>query len=82
VPDHVAGPIDRDMQRELLIQMRDEYPGSLHFLPLQGTYPTKAIHANLMYLEEHGLCVSSLSKEMVGFSYLGGGRITARGLTS
>jgi hypothetical protein len=68
------------MQRALLVQMRDEYPDSLDFLPLQGTYPTKAIHANLLYLEEHGLCESSLSRNMVGFSYIGGARITARGL--
>jgi hypothetical protein len=80
VSDQTAGPLDREMQQALLMEMRDQYPEHLHFLPLDGQYPTKAIHANLIYLEENALCDSGLKPNMVGYSYIGGARITARGL--
>jgi hypothetical protein len=80
VSDQTKGPIDREMQRAILAELRDEYPGHLHFLPLDGQYPPGAIRANLLYLEEHGLCDSGLRLDATGYSYVGGARITARGL--
>jgi hypothetical protein len=62
------------------MEMRDQYPEPLRQIPLHEKHPTEAILPNLIYLEEHGLCASGLSRNMVGFSYIGGAKITARGL--
>jgi hypothetical protein len=78
--DDGSGPINREMQRALLMEMRDQYPEHLRYLPLQEQHPREAIYANLLYLEEHGLCDSGLKPNMTGYSYIGGASISARGL--
>ena len=71
--------IDRELQRALLIAMRDCFPEPLDQLPEPGPDGSPGIHANLLYLQEHGLCDAGLLRNMASYSYAGA-TITARGL--
>jgi len=74
-----GGPLDRDLQRTLLLAMRDCYPKEYaddQFVNLNAN----ALEANLLYLEEHGLCVAGLSPSIGGDYAWYGSKITARGL--
>lgn len=72
-------PLDRDLQRDLLMQMRRRYP-----LPAEEYAEAEEpkLIANLVYLEEHGLCESSLDRALLNapMRLLDGPTITARGL--
>ncbi len=46
--------LDRDLQRRILLQLRDTYPGPFNF-PLDSYPSTPGVEGNLRYLEEHGL---------------------------
>ena len=77
-PEESDGPIDRALQLELLQQMRQAYPRAVGFAPPQAEELKFA--ANLVYLEEHGLCQSGVSvfaNQSPHFQY---STITARGL--
>ena len=73
------GPIDRRLQRALLLAMRDCYPELMRSFP-DGVGDDPATDANLLYLEEHGLCDAGLSQNMSGGYGWRGSKITARGL--
>jgi hypothetical protein len=78
--DQEAGPVDRELQRSLLLAMRDCYPELLYELPATIDAAKPRVDTNLFYLEEHGLCDSGLSPNAAGYSVIRGPRITARGL--
>lgn len=78
--DQGGGPINRELQRNLLLAMRDRYPNRLHQPTIPGDVTVSAFHANLLYLEEHGLCEAGLGETMSGYFNLSGAKITARGL--
>jgi hypothetical protein len=70
-------PLDRGLQRELLLAMQNVYPDVLR------EYTTTAesrAEANLLYLEDHGLCDSGITSNLRGGFAFVGCRITARGL--
>jgi hypothetical protein len=75
--DQNRSPLDRNLQRDLLLAMQAAYPDLLR------NYTTTAesrAEANLLYLEEHGLCESGLTQSLDGHFQFSGCRITARGL--
>ena len=49
-----GGPLDRELQRALLLQMQDIYPRNV--VRFSGVGPLAAVGANIAYLSEHGLC--------------------------
>lgn len=75
-----AGPLDRRLQRQLLQEMRAAYPGAAS--DTAATADEDRLNANLLYLEEHGLCRSGLSRSSLEgfFGRLSGPTITAAGL--
>src|SRR5579863_2592521 len=73
-------PLDRQLQRELLFLMRGAYPERLYRLPDMPGIEERTIFANLIYLEEHGLCDAGTSLALDGHISWGGSKITARGL--
>lgn len=73
-------PIDRALQRELLLLMRDEYPRTLLGIPEIPDASRESIYTNLRYLEEHGLCESGLLYGVDGRPSWGGATLTAKGL--
>ena len=71
--------LSRDKQRELLLQLREVYPGSASFRP-EPDETVQELAANLMYLEEHGLCDSGVRVGIDGHIMLNPSRITAAGI--
>lgn len=70
--------IDRDLQRQLLEKMRDGYPRGVTFDMTPEQHQTYA--ANLVYLAEHGLCVSGVVMTDDERLHFGPATITAAGL--
>ena len=77
-----TGPLDSDLQRTLLLAMRDCYLERLYELPASIAADLPIVHANLLYLEEHRLCEAGLSPNLVGYTVIDGPKITARGIDS
>jgi hypothetical protein len=73
-------PLNRDLQRELLLLMRDKYPGMTRETPEISDVGEQNIYINLKYLEEHGLCKPLLRQALDGKFAYGGSSITAKGL--
>lgn len=76
-----TSPLDRTLQRELLMQMQAVYPNAIPRLASYAKDPGRErIEANLLYLEAHGLCEAGLSANQSGGFESFGACITARGL--
>lgn len=73
-------PLDRAMQRALLLAMRKVYPAPIREAPVGIKQDSREFDANLLYLEDHGLCDAGLHGSMSGEYSWGGATITARGL--
>src|SRR5271169_1802463 len=74
-------PIDRKLQRDLLLLLRSAYPNEINSLP--ADFEMSAAIPNLKYLEEHNLCKSGLGwrGNMINqYVWAGGAKITAQGL--
>lgn len=71
--------LDRAMQFRFLQAMADEYPESCHQPPPEYATQPKAALANLLYLEEHGLCIANVQRA-IGIINWGFPVITAKGL--
>jgi hypothetical protein len=71
--------LSREKQRELLLQLRELYPGSGSFQLGPGE-TAQEVAANLVYLEEHGLCESGVQVGIDGHIMLNPSRITAAGI--
>jgi len=78
--DKKASPINRALQRDLLLLMRDKYPGTLIEEPQVPDISSDYLKANLWYLQEHGLCDSGLVKYGDGGFAWSGATINERGL--
>jgi hypothetical protein len=73
-------PIDRALQLELLLLLRDAYPRTLIEIPEISSADQESIFTNLWYLQAHGLCDSGLIPSLdAGFSW-SGATLTAAGL--
>ena len=70
--------LSRTLQRQILESLAAAYPQSVKFAELPGS--NDAASANVAYLEEHGLCKSSVSTAMNGATRRGPSSITMRGL--
>lgn len=75
-----GSPLNRDLQRKLLLIMRDAYPDRLRQIPDVDGYSQHEITTNLCYLEEHQLCDAGLTRNMDGTFASNGARISANGL--
>ena len=73
-----AGPLDRELQRALLLEMQSVYPSVILDFE-SGEDREAALIANLAYLDGHGLCSAKLMHTSGGI-YMDGAVITARGL--
>src|SRR5258706_3276536 len=69
----------REKQRDLLLQLREFYPGSATFRS-KTNEELHEIAINLKYLEEHGLCISGVNVGLDGHMMLSASCITAAGL--
>lgn len=78
--DEIPSPINRELQRELLLLLRSKYPRTLIDIPIISDVSQQSIYTNLWYLQEHGLCDSGLSPHLDGCFTWGGATITAKGL--
>jgi hypothetical protein len=80
--EETKSPLDRALQRDLLLKMQVVYPGRFTQIPAEETDPAwEPMKANLLYLEEHGLCQSGFSENQNGtFEMIRLPRITAQGL--
>ena len=73
--------MDRNLQKTLLEQMREVYPGPFSDFGSEDRSPSDIERAALVYLEEHGLCSSGISLfEHGNWGWAGEARITAAGL--
>lgn len=70
--------IDRKLQKEILLKMREAYPLSVNFSDLPGQDQEKI--ANLYYLCGHGLCQYNGRISVDGFFQHGNAEITVSGL--
>lgn len=77
--DHVS-PIDRKLQREMLLALRDHYPEAILSFRNVINEDANKVDANVAYLEEHGLCEARRSAALNGRVTYTGTKITARGL--
>ena len=75
-----ATPIDRALQRKMLLQMREQYPAPVRRFADLNTADWTSIVLNLLYLGEHGLCNPGLSQALGGQYNWGGSSITAKGI--
>ncbi len=82
IPDDLhQSPLDRSLQRKLLLLMRDVYPQPIYKIwALVPDTGDDATVANLVYLEEHGLCDAGIRVNQDGSYGFTGAKITARGL--
>lgn len=73
--------LDRDLQRTILLQLREAYPELVHFQTL-GVAKHPDFHPNAFYLTAHGLIEPvALRRDVMGTpSQVFTGRITAAGL--
>lgn len=75
--------IDRTLQRQILQALADVYPdlGTKALGALKQLAKEDVVIGNLLYLEEHGLIVSGVTRQFSGFLINGGHlKITAKGL--
>jgi hypothetical protein len=70
--------IDRTLQREMLEEMRKEYPRWVCYAP--AFEDQQRIAANLLYLSENGLCESGVEIGVDGHLHFGNSTISAAGL--
>ena len=77
--DQKPSPLNRALQRDLLLLLRDEYPRTLIEIPEISDVSEQSIFMNLWYLQEHGLCESGLSQVADG-RFIWSGTLTAKGL--
>lgn len=73
------GPLDRALQHRFLLAMRQADPARITEPPEGVSMDDAAIDANLLYLEEHGLCDAGRRPNLTGYTWLGA-KISARGL--
>lgn len=71
--------LSRQKQSELLLRLREVYPAHAYFR-VDGDEEQREVAANLMYLEEHGLCDGGVQVGVDGHIMLGPSSITASGL--
>jgi hypothetical protein len=71
--------MDRDLQKDLLLKMRDCYPHPMFGYPDGRNVSYAALNA-LLYLHDHGLCEAQISRGLSGNLGWGGATINARGL--
>jgi hypothetical protein len=71
--------LSRQKQSDLLLQLKERYPAHGHF-QCETDEEQREIAANLLYLEEHRLCVSGVRIGADGYIQLGAASITAAGL--
>lgn len=78
---HQPAKLDREMQFRLLRSLADAYPQRCTRPPPEYAAQPKTVLANLLYLDEHGLCVAHI-EEWMGENGMGWGYpiITAKGL--
>jgi hypothetical protein len=79
-PDRGTGPIDRDLQRKLLMELRGIYPNWLFPFQSGPSVEVDTKIANLAYLKEHGLCQFTIPNPLGDNLRVCGAKITARGL--
>jgi hypothetical protein len=75
-----GSPINRHLQHELLLILRDEYPCRVVEFPQPWDRDQNKIARNLLYLEEHGLCLAGVVLSADNRLSFGGASITAKGL--
>jgi hypothetical protein len=78
-PDEKRTMISREIQQEILFQLREVYPAHTCF-SADSEEEQRKLAANLNYLEEHGLCVGGVQIGTNGYIMLGASSITAAGL--
>jgi hypothetical protein len=71
--------LSREKQRELLLQLREVYPAHASFR-VDSEEEGREVAANLMYLQEHGLCNSGVQIGADAHIMFGASSITAAGL--
>ncbi len=74
-----GSPLDRALQREMLTEMQAVYPELVRTIKGQKK-PKPEWIGNLVYLQEHGLCVAQMGVGIDGHWNWGGAKITAKGL--
>lgn len=72
--------LDRDFQRQLLLQLRDNYPRRIDPNRLWGRQTDNRLLVNLSYLAEHGLVEMTTKTMANGEMDMGFARITASGM--
>jgi len=72
-----ASPLDRALQRELLLAMRAEWPRPVEYHPQSRT---EELVANVFYLDAHGLCTATKVQPLAAPWWVISAAITARGL--
>ncbi|WP_166883008.1 hypothetical protein [Pantoea sp. Cy-639] len=73
--------MNRELQRELLAELRDHYPGRSSSVYGMGEYSQAECVANLIYMQEHGLVESGIEfSGLSGAKTLTQAKITAKGL--
>jgi hypothetical protein len=72
--------LDRQLQFKLLELMRDCYPSPLHRVPQDIRKLDEDFFFNILYLEEHHLCVTEIQQSLDGHFSWGGAKITAKGI--
>jgi hypothetical protein len=75
-----VGPINRALQRDMLLEMQGAYPNPVRGFSGQDGGLSDPGLSNLFYLQEHGLCDAHLSQGIDGHWSWGGAKITAKGL--
>jgi hypothetical protein len=71
--------MNRDLQRNLLLRMREVYPHDMIEYLGERKVSSEVINA-LLYMQEHGLCVARIQRSIDDLIAWGGAQITARGL--
>lgn len=76
--------LDRKLQHEILQRLADAFPNdAMHaFREIEKTCDEETLVANMLYLEEHGLIVSGISRALGGEAIINTGqlRATSRGM--
>jgi hypothetical protein len=74
----VTGVFSRTLQRRLLVRMRDRYPDAVY--DFEENNDDGRMLANLMYLDDHGLCRVVVNRTHYGVPSHSNSTITAKGI--
>jgi hypothetical protein len=80
MPTEKPSRLDRQLQLKLLQLMRDYYPSAWRQVPTDIAANDEDFFFNIIYLEEHGLCKTNITKSGKGQFVWGNATITAKGI--